>query len=95
MGNGEAKPISEVIMTVDYRKYPLGVALSDEIILKQCPVCGQPAHEKHTSKGYEFIHKVVIERLMARGENRPIVDVACRQTDLEHSSRKTYPGPKP
>ena len=87
-------------MHVDYRKWQPGVALAKNIILSQCPVCGDPCHARHTQRGHRYIHSGVITRKVSEKTQRasarfvPDKKTLCKQTKVEHLNRPTYPQPE-
>ena len=89
MNVNEASPSTEIALVIDYTKYQPGVALSADIVLRPCPICGKPCHEQQKMKtGYDYVHRVAIERRIVRGENRVINDVVCRETVAERDARE-------
>lgn len=83
-------------MFVDYRRWKPGVALSAKIVLTQCPLRGESCHEKETKRGFRFVHEVTIEKRIGKKSKTSRmatkVNMACKQTVVEHHSRPTYPG---
>lgn len=81
-------------MDVDYEKYPVGVALSDKIVLSECPKCGKSCYAKVGVRGARYIHRVRIYRkkpgehaVTRRCRNAVEIISACCDTRAEFLAR--------